>query len=348
MLNLKKPPKLREGDKVAAISLSAGLAGDTGLRWRYETGKKRLTRDFGLDVIEMPHTLSGSEALRLHPEHRAADLMEAFADPTVKGIFTCIGGNDSIRMLPYIDFGVIAASPKIFLGYSDTTVTHFICAKAGLSSFYGASIMAEFAENVRMFEYTAHWLRKTLFETEPLGRVSPASAWTGERIPWEEKNKNIPKKMEPHEGYEILQGRGIARGRLIGGCMEVLEAIKQTDLWPDAEVFDGALLFLETSESAPEPAYVEQCLRDYVKRGILHHAAGIIWGRPTLNRYAEDYRRVITTVLSESSGLTELPILFNLCFGHNEPMCCLPYGALAEIHCECADFTVLEAGVGER
>ena len=111
---------------------------------------------FGLHVIEMPHTLAGSQFIYEHPELRAADLMQAFSDPNIKAVFSCIGGNDSLRMLPYIDFGVIRNNPKPFIGYSDTTVTHFFCLKAGVSSLYGPSILAELAENVEIFPYTAH------------------------------------------------------------------------------------------------------------------------------------------------------------------------------------------------
>ena len=82
-----------------------------------------------------------------NPQARADDLMQAFADPSIKAIISMIGGDDSLRILPYIDLDVIRSNPKIFMGYSDTNVTHFACWKAGLSSFYGPSFMAGFAEN---------------------------------------------------------------------------------------------------------------------------------------------------------------------------------------------------------
>jgi muramoyltetrapeptide carboxypeptidase LdcA involved in peptidoglycan recycling len=56
-MSLIKPKKLQPGDRVAAISLSWGAAGDANIRWRYEQGKKRLQEEFGLEVIEMPNTL---------------------------------------------------------------------------------------------------------------------------------------------------------------------------------------------------------------------------------------------------------------------------------------------------
>lgn len=47
----------------------------------------------------MEHTLKGSEFIYEHPEKRAQDLMNAFMNPEIKAIFSCIGGDDSIRML---------------------------------------------------------------------------------------------------------------------------------------------------------------------------------------------------------------------------------------------------------
>jgi muramoyltetrapeptide carboxypeptidase LdcA involved in peptidoglycan recycling len=50
-------------------------------------------------------------------------------------------------MLPFLDLAVIRENPKVLMGYSDTTVTHFAFLKAGVTSFYGPSIMAGFDEN---------------------------------------------------------------------------------------------------------------------------------------------------------------------------------------------------------
>ena len=71
MINLIKPPALKRGDKIATVSLSWGGAGDKEILWRYNQGKERLQEEFGLEVIEMEHTLKGSEYLYNHPEKRA-------------------------------------------------------------------------------------------------------------------------------------------------------------------------------------------------------------------------------------------------------------------------------------
>jgi muramoyltetrapeptide carboxypeptidase LdcA involved in peptidoglycan recycling len=308
-------------------------------------GKKRLQEQFGLDVIEMPHTLSGTDFLYNHPEKRAEDLMLAFKDKTIKAIFSCIGGDESIRILPFIDFDIIKNNPKIFIGYSDSTITHMICLKAGISSFYGASILAEFAENVKMFDYTKHWIEKVLFDNSILGNVDSSPIWTSERLPWEEKNKLKERNTQSNNGYELLQGNGIVKGHLIGGCIEVLEMVKGTDLWPCNDLWANSIIFFETSEEKPEPKYIEYWLRNYGAQGILQKANGIIFGKPYDNLYYEEYKKVILTVVRDELKLVNLPILYNMNFGHTAPMITIPYGAIAEIDCSNKSFCILDKGV---
>jgi len=343
-MKLIKPERLKPGDTVASVSLSWGGAGDPEINWRYLLGKKRLEDIFGLKVVEMSTTLKGSEYVYSHPEERAKDLMDAFKDPEIRGIFSCIGGDDSIRMLPYIDYESIRKNPKVFIGYSDTTITHLICHKAGISSFYGASILAEMAENVEMQQYTVDWIKKCIFENDVIGRIKHSELWTSERLPWEEGNMDIKRKLLPNNGYELLQGEGTVVGRLLGGCVEVLEMAKGTEVWPDLETFNSSILFLETSEDMPSPENLLYALRNYGAQGILKRINGMIFGKPYHNKYYDEYKEVIIKALKEYS-LESLPVLYNLSFGHTSPMIVLPYGALAEVDCTQSTFSILEAGV---
>lgn len=345
MLNLIKPSALKRGDKIATVSLSWGGAGDKEILWRYNQGKKRLQEEFGFEVIEMENTLKGTEYLYNHPEKRAEDFMNAFSDNSIKGIFSCIGGNESIRMLPFIDFDVIKKNPKVFMGYSDTTVAHMICLKAGLSSFYGPAILSEFAENVSMFDYTKHWVDKVLCNNEKIGEVYSSDIWTSEHLPWDESNKDKSRNTMAHEGVEILQGSGKVTGKLIGGCIEVLEMLKGTKIWPEEDAWNNSILFLETSEDKPDPAYFEYWLRNYGSQGILENVNGIIFGKPYDNKYYEQYKEAINKVIRDELNLKHIPIMCNMNFGHTAPMMILPYGALAEIDSDSNKFSILEPGV---
>ena len=58
--------------------------------------------------------------------------MQAFADSSIKAIFSTVGGDESIRILPHLDLDIIRNNPKIFLGFSDMTTIHMACYQAGL------------------------------------------------------------------------------------------------------------------------------------------------------------------------------------------------------------------------
>ncbi|MFS0671806.1 S66 peptidase family protein [Ornithinibacillus sp. 179-J 7C1 HS] len=341
---LIKPQKLQKGDKIATVSLSWGGAGDKGLRWRYDQGIQRLKDIFGLEVIPMPNSLKGTEYIYENPEARAEDLMAAFQDKSIKAIFSNIGGDDSIRLLPYIDFDVIRNNPKIFIGYSDTTINHLMCHKAGISSFYGPAILTDFAENISMHPYTIEMVKRTLFSSQPIGEILPASEWTSEFLPWEEANKDTKRKMNPNSSYEVVQGKGVVQGPLIGGCMEVLEFAKGTVIWPDLDTFDNSILFLETSEEKPHPNLLRYWLRNYGAQGILERLNGIVFGKPMDEEYYVEYKEAILTVLKEFDR-EDLPVVYNLNFGHTEPKFILPYGRLAEIDCDQARFSIVENAV---
>ena len=203
-----KPKKLKKGDKVAIVSLSSGLAGEEMFIHRYELGKKRLEQ-LGFNVVTMKNALKGIEYLYNHPEKRAEDFMEAILDKDIKGIICNIGGDDTIRLLPYIDFEAIANNPKVFMGYSDTTINHFMMQKAGVVSYYGPAVMTDFAENNNMHTYTLKYINEVLLENREDIVIKSSDKWTSEYLDWViEENDNISRKMnEEKYGYEVLQGK---------------------------------------------------------------------------------------------------------------------------------------------
>ena len=106
-------------------------------------------KDYGLNVRFMPHALKGMEYVKNHPDQRAADLLQAFSDPEIDMILCAIGGDDTYRLLPYLfDRNELqnAVSDKVFLGFSDTTIDHFMLHKVGINSFYGQSFLADICE----------------------------------------------------------------------------------------------------------------------------------------------------------------------------------------------------------
>ena len=207
--------------------------------------------------------------------------------------------------------------------------------------------MVEFAENGGMFPYVVQSLRKTLFSSDVIGEVKPSDGWTVERLDWADPaNQNTKRKRNPSTGWKFLQGKGMHRGPLIGGCIEVLDWTRGTDIFPDN--WQNAILFLETSEEAPPPEMVARTLRVFAAMGILGQLSGILFGRPGGNISPDtfaDYDRAILQVVNDEQGLIDLPVITHMDFGHTAPMFVLPYGVQAEIDCENECFSIVENAV---
>lgn len=342
-----KPKRLKKGDKIAIVSLSSGMLGDKEFIHKYYIAKERLENDFGLEVVCMPNALKGSKFIYEHPEARAKDLMDAFSDESIKAIICSIGGDDSVRMLPYINYEIIKNNPKIFMGYSDTTVSHFIMNKVELVSFYGASIMTDFAEYVKMFDYTKNAVENILFKDSKGYEIKSSDTWSNDFVPWKEENQNIEKKLikEEHH-YEVISGSGVIKGKLMGGCIDVVPMILETEIWPKKDKWKDKIMLIETSEEKMSPEYLLFFLRNLGAQGILNVIKGIIVGKPQDEAYYEEYKEMYLKVLKEFN-VENLPILYNVNIGHAYPNGVLPLGIEYLIDLDKKQIVLLESATEE-
>jgi muramoyltetrapeptide carboxypeptidase LdcA involved in peptidoglycan recycling len=171
--------------------------------------------------------------------------------------------------------------------------------------------------------------------------------WTAEHLDWADPaNQNLKRKLNPSTGWTFLQGQGIRRGHLVGGCLDVLDWTRGTEIFP--QNWQNAILFIETSEEAPPPETVTRILRVFGAMGILQQLSGILFGRPGGDLPPDtfaDYDRAILQVVCDELGLTDLPIVTRMDFGHTAPMFVLPYGMQAEIDCDAKTFSIIENAV---
>ncbi len=342
-----KPKRLRKGDTVAVVSLSRGMLGEREFIHKYYIAKQRLERDYGLNVIAMPNALKGTDYLYRHPEARAEDLMDAFRNREIKAVFNAVGGDDTIRILPYMDFDVIKNNPKIFTGFSDTTTNHFMMYKAGLVSYYGGSVMNNWAEYVEINGYTANAFDKMLFRPENALDILPSRfcSYETDKVWWDEKNINNPTPRFENTGYEIVLGKGKTRGRLLGGCIDVFPELLGTELWPEPNRWHGKLLLIETSESNMPADVLSWFLRNLNAQGILSAINGIIVGKPAFRDKYEPYKEVLKKIIGFEAGRPELPVLYNVNVGHAYPIGLFPLGLEYEIDCDNKTLRLLEPAV---
>lgn len=336
MQELIKPSRLQAGDTVATISISGGRAGDADMLERYTIGKQRLQDEFGLNVVEMPHSLKGSEFLYKNPQKRVADLHQALLDPSIKAIIANMGGDDSYRLLPYVDYEIIRSNPKIFIGFSDASSSHNIFTYAGVSSFYGANLLTPIAQPGELDQYTKKWIKKVLFSNEVIGQIESCDKWTG--IEWT-KTKSEEIIWHDNTGYEVIQGKGKVTGRLFGGCAGPLRQIMGTKVFPSSEVWKDSIIFLDYFNPYGGLSGLHE-FRALAATGMFRLAKGMICAS-----LSKEDKETLFKVIHDEEGLQDFPIMCNVDFGHRTPMTILPIGVLAEMDCDKKTFSILESGV---
>lgn len=341
---MQKPKALRAGDKAAVVSLSRGMLGEVQFIHKYDLAKERMETLYGLEVVPMPNALKGIDYLYRHPEARASDFMEAFQNNEIKAVFNAIGGDDTIRLLPYINFNVLRNHPKIFTGFSDSTTNHFMLHKAGVVSYYGLSLMNQWAEYVEINPYTKQFIDKMLFHPVPQMEIPSSSfcSYDCDKIWWGEEHINEPTPRYPNTGYEILQGHGIVQGQLFGGCIDVFPELLGTSLWPPLNDWKGKILLLETSESNMPADVLSWFLRNLQAQGILNVLNGILVGKPAFQEKEDEYKTVYRQVVGEEAGLPELPILFNVNAGHAYPTGIFPLGLTYKLDADAGSLCLME------
>lgn len=342
-MELINPPLLQSGATIGIVSPSAGLA--PLFPQRIETAQKQLEQ-LGFRVKYAPHALQNAGYVSASAQERAADLMAMFLDPEVSLIIASIGGNHSNQILRHLDFAVIAAHPKIFIGYSDITVLHYALAtQAKLRTFYGPTVMPEFGEFPAILPYTLAAFQKALMRAEPIGAVAASDEWTDEFLNWATKEDlTRPRQLRPNDGY-VWWRSGTAQGALVGGAVPSVNHLAGTQYWIDPT---QKIFFMDLPEGdAPGKPLAQSALDSYLadldNLGVFAGIGGLVVGRP----YA--YDSAMTQKLKEMilgyAKDTTYPILFNADIGHTAPIMTVPFGAMALLDSSANRFAIIEAGV---
>ena len=327
---------------IAIVSLSAGTIGEDFVRHEVEIGIQRL-KNFGLTVRFMPHALKGIEYVKNHPDERAADLIQAFQDKEIDMILCAIGGDDTYRLLPYLfEHSELAdgVSDKVFLGFSDTTINHFMLHKVGIRTFYGQSFLADLCELGKdMLPYTKKHFEE-LIATGTIKEIRPSPVWYEERSSFGIDQIGTPLKSHPDHGFELLQGNPVFTGEILGGCIDSMYDMfnpgryadmpllcQKYELFPKPEEWAGKILLLESSEEKMSPSKYRKAIEALKEAGIFHVISGILMGKPMDETYTQEYKQILTDVINNP----RLPILCNVNIGHAQPRCIIPFGVPATV-----------------
>ena len=329
--------------KIGIVSLSSGVLGESFIKHELKIGVDRLNK-YGIEVEFLPNALKGIEFIKDHPERRAKDLITAFKDDSIDMILCAIGGEDTYRLLPYLfENNELEKSvkQKIFLGFSDTTKNHFMLGKVGIKTFYGQAFLPDICElSDEMLPYTKKYFEE-LITTGKIKEIRPSEFWYKEREDFSENAIGVNMEKYENTGFELLGGKSVFTGEILGGCIDSIYDIfvnlrfddtvslcEKYDLFPKLEDWKNKILLLETSENKPKPKLFRKMigvLRDY---GIFEVLSGVLVGKPQDEVYYEEYKKI----LIEEIGDKDLSVVYNINIGHATPRCIIPFGVEAEVN----------------
>ncbi len=334
---MHKLPKLKTGDRVAIVSPSFAGAG----RWPvvFELGLKRLEDVFGLVPVEYPATRKiGATATE-----RIDDLVAAFSDPTIKAVFATIGGDDQVTYIKNLPPEPFINNPKPFFGYSDNSHFANFLFLQGVPSYYGGSILTQFAMQGNMDAFTIEYLKRALFE-EGEFELKASETYNDQGLSWDNLETLTQNRTHWHNDGHILDGTTNAEGILWGGCLEsVDEMLRHAVPIPTLADFKNIILMLETSEELPTSDYVRRVIRALGERGILGSVKAVLVGRAKAWEFdkqnseseKDEYRKMQHEIILKTLRQynTKIPIIQNMNFGHTDPQIPMPYGNRVRIDC---------------
>jgi len=249
---------------------------------------------------------------------RVSDIHAAFADPEVAGILTVIGGFNSNELLPYLDWDLIAANPKILCGYSDiTALQNAILAHTGLVTYSGPH-WSSFGMRDH-FEQTRQWFMEALLDGRPMD-LKPSESWTDDDWFLDQDNRH----PLAGDGWWALQP-GSASGHVVGGNLCTLNLLQGT---PHLPALDGALLFLEDDYES-HPATFARDLTSLLQVPDAGGITGLVIGR--FQQASRMTRDLLQQIVRTQPVLTGLPVLANADFGHTQPQITLPIGGRSDL-----------------
>ena len=319
---MKRPAPLSPGDTIMLVS-PARPANEARSRLAAKT-----LEDLGYRVV-IPDGFfkNAGRYLADTDQGRADQLNAAFADPEVDAIFPVTGGFGTTRMLHLLDYEIINANPKVFIGFSDITGLHLAFAKhTDLVTFHSPNPQWGLGSENGMHPFAERYFWRALNGPDP---EQPGSG-PGYLI---DPGQYNPEPAVPIR--TVAGGRGT--GTIIGGNLALVAALMGT---PHEIETAGRILYVEDVNE--DPYRVDRMLATLKSAGKLDGVAGVVLGRFTKGEIDEDNQYTMDNVFDDYFKDAPYPVLAHFPAGHVRDNATLPFGVPAELDAEAQTLRLLE------
>lgn len=304
--------------RVRVVSLSSPVA---NLRpRRFQRGIEAMGQFF--DVTTGAHATSRWRHHVATPRQRADDLIDAWFDPSVDIVWSTIGGYTTAQILEYLPLDEMARSPKLFIGYSDSTSLMATLYGMGVPTLHGPAVMPQFGEVGGLHEVSRASLTRAL-ATQPMGELENVKVRTDEHLEWD-ADDHRPRRLLPASPRRAVR-HGNASGPLFVANLGTLLSLAGTRFLPD---LSGCVLVLE-EDDMESAGTLERMLWQFRQLGLHKRVAAILFGRLPARVGVDD--DVLAQMLLDALEGSTVPVAIGLEVGHVDPVLTLPNGALADL-----------------
>ena len=311
---MKYPDFLIENDVIGICAPSGGI------------GKKLLEYEESLDVlkangyrIKETKSVRSSKSRSTTARNRAKELDELVCDDEVKMIMEVTGGDYQLETMPYINFKHLKDHPKWLMGYSDPTNLLFTVTTAlDIATMYGFNGASYTFKNELEQQNNLNYLKGNLVNQKSFKKWQSFIDIINDReiyqdVYWKTK---IPVK---------------AKGRCIGGCLDVIAKLIGTEYdhvndFIDRYSEDGIIWYFDNFAYSAYETYLT--LLQFKYAGYFRNTKAVLIGRVTFPRVDDkelDYEKAYKLALKDIPYITEMDI------GHTHPRMTMINGAIINV-----------------
>ena len=276
---LVMPASLKAGDTIAIVSPSSKPDSMTVVK-----GCQTL-REWGYVPVVGQHALSDYHGFAGTADERAADLLWALRDSTVKAILCSRGGDGAVQVLQRIPLEEFRNHPKWVMGFSDATALHSAEVSAGVMSIH-----CSMCDGISL-----------------RGKRDSVNAILQKLLQGEFPSYQAP--VHP------LNQFGEAEGILVGGNLSVICGLAGSEYDFLNRANEGLILFIEDTDEGMSK--VDRMLHLIEIRGILSKLKGIIVGHFSKYKSPENGFADMYEMLHEYLKHYDIPVCYDFPVGHH-------------------------------
>lgn len=318
----------QKGDIIGICAPSAGV----GVKLDSFNLSIETLRECGFEIIETA-SVRNEDYPSAPAEIRGSEFNQMFADDNIDMVLCASGGDYCIEMLPYIDQELVKANPKWFCGYSDpTSIEMLLTTKLDIATIYGSNAGSWDWRPLHEFQETSLSVLKGDIPVQHSYEYYSSKGFDDETMTYEMDAPVEWTLLVPYEG-ELVESVALdVSGRLIGGCIDVLDWIIGTP-YEDLEGFceryadDGLIWYFDNFELSP--LLLQYAIRKMQLKGLFDNAKAVIIGRTLIPRDASDgdYISQLERVFVDMN----VPLIWNADIGHTKPSLTIINGALGHL-----------------